>query len=55
MKRPTAPNTTGSPGPRRPEPTWQDILALADTLQARNRARLSQLSSAGRLRRWGKE
>ena len=54
MKRPPMPSTTGSPGPRRPEPTWQEVLAIADTIQARDRAQLSRLSRAERLRRWGK-
>ena len=54
MKRPPTPNTTGTPGPRRPEPTWQDVLAIASSLQARGRAQLSRLSSAGRLRKWGR-
>ncbi len=52
--------TVETPGPRRPEPTWQEILAMqevlaiADDLLARDRAQLSRLSSAGRLRRWGR-
>ena len=53
MKRPPHPNTTGSPGPRRPEPTLQQVLDDADRLDAQKRARLSRLSSAGRLRKWG--
>ena len=54
MKQAPPPNTTGSPGPRRPEPTWQEVLAIAADLQARDRAQLSRLSRAGRLRRWGR-
>lgn len=53
MKRPVAPNTTGSPGPRRPDPTVQDVLDIASLLQARQRTRLSRLSCRQRLRRWG--
>jgi hypothetical protein len=53
MKRPPPPNTTGCPGPRRPEPTLQEVLDIASRLQARQRARLDRLSSAGRLRKWG--
>lgn len=52
--RPTPPCTTGTPGPRRPLPREvRDILDIAAALQARDRARLSRLSSAGRLRKWG--
>ena len=55
MKQAPPPNTTGSPGPRRPDPTWQEVLATANDLLARDRAQLSRLSSAGRLRRWGRK
>ncbi len=53
MKTPPTPNTTGTPGPRRPEPTRQEILDIAAILQSRQRARLVRLSPAGRLRKWG--
>ncbi len=53
MKTPPTPNTSGSPGPRRPEPTRQEILDIASALEARRRARLVRLSPAGRLRKWG--
>ena len=53
MKRPLPPNTTGSPGPRRPEPTRQEVLDIAAALQAHQRARLARLTPAGRLRKWG--
>ena len=53
LKRPTPPNTTGSPGPRRPDPTLQEVLDIACRLEARKRNNLSRLSSAHRLRKWG--
>ena len=53
LKKAPPPNTTGSPGPRRPEPTVQEVLDIASLLQARQRAQLSRLSSAQRLRKWG--
>ena len=53
MKKPLPPNTTGSPGPRRPEPTRQEVLDIAAVLQGRQRARLARLTPAGRLRKWG--
>lgn len=51
MKRitPPAPETAGPRndyGPR-------EVIELAALLQARERARLSRLTSAGRLRKWG--
>ena len=51
MKRalPPAPETAGPRndyGPR-------EVLELAALIEARQRARLSRLTSAGRLRRWG--
>lgn len=42
-----------TPGPRRPDPTPREILDIAAALQARDRARLSHLSPAGRFRKWG--
>ncbi len=53
MKRPETPNTTGSPGPRRPDITPAEFAAIASALQAKQRSRLTRLSSAGRLRKWG--
>lgn len=54
----TSVRQTDSPGPRRPAPPSRDfgpadVLAVADMLAARQRARLSRLTSAGRLRKWG--
>lgn len=53
MKRPNAPNVTGSPGPRRPELTVQDVLDIASLLQTRQRSRTGRLSPRQRMRRWG--
>lgn len=54
MKQPLPPNTTGSPGPRRPELTVQQVLDTASQLEARQRDRLSRRSGAYRLRKWGR-
>lgn len=52
MKRPPPP-AVETPGPRN-DFGPREVLAIADALQARQRARLSRLSSAGRLRKWGR-
>lgn len=54
LKKPLPP-TLETPGPRRPELTAEDVLTIAAFLQARKRSQLSQLTSAGRLRKWGNE
>ncbi len=58
MKHAPKPDTTGTPGPRndfgpREIQDIQEVLAIAAALQARDRARLSRLTAAGRLRKWG--
>ena len=50
--KPKEPNTTGTPGPRH-DFGPREVLAIAAALQARDRARLSRLTPAGRLRKWG--
>lgn len=55
MKHAPKPNVE-TPGPRRPDPMpreVREILDIAAALQARDRARLSRLSPAGRFRKWG--
>ncbi len=42
----------GTPGPRN-DFGPREVLAIAAALQARDRARLTRLTAAGRLRKWG--
>lgn len=51
MKRPPAP-TPETAGPRN-DFGPREALAIAATLQARQRSRLARLSPVGRLRKWG--
>ena len=58
MKRPPAP-APETAGPRndfgpRPDFGPREALAIACALQTRQRDRLSRLSAAGRLRKWGR-
>ena len=57
MKRPQppAPETAGPRNDFGPRPDFGpcEALAIAAALQARERARLTRLSPAGRLRKWG--
>ena len=52
MKRPTAQPAPATAGPRN-DFGPREFQAIAAALQARQRARLTRLSSAGRLRKWG--
>ena len=53
MKRTQPPPSVESPGPRN-DFGPREALAIAAALQARQRERLSRLSSAARFRKWGR-
>ena len=53
IPRKPAPPAIDTSGPRRPDITPTDVLAIASALQARRRAQLGRLSPGGRFRRWG--